>query len=415
MQRLYCAGITLSLAILLSACGGGSNVSSPATDVFFYRGDRDAVLRYLGDVLESNPVQRFSGRPRLRIGEDFAFAHYIEIGGVVNALNWILPVENEILYENQFQYRESDPNERATAEKRAGPGEILLRAIECTYCTAGYTIFREDLADPGEAAATFGVEVWIPKHYLDPEHPCDGRSGFFPCSLSKTALHELLHALGLRGHAGNDFDSVLSPDGSKWGVGRADHEGLAALYTLKNGDSVTDLGPWEVKNVIIEERYDLVLIGEGLSGQDLAFGARTRRSGQIESYLEAPLVPSPVPAELVTGRVTWEGALFGLTPDYRAVSGEARLQINLADSMGRADFTDLEIWDNAPGTPGTGTLWGGGDLGYSVSISQNSFSRTGGNEGRLYGRLIGNEHEGMGGEIQREDLVAGFGGIRLQE
>ena len=160
MQRVYCAGITLSLAILLSACGSGSNpdfmvlpnLPEPREphEATFYRGDRDTVLRYLRDVLREQPIERYTGQPRLRVGEEFTEPHIAQIREVVDELNPLLPLENQI----QF-----DPNSRVTAEDRAGAGEIFLRVTECIGCFAGDTLVLKDLAQPGEAAATFGVEI----------------------------------------------------------------------------------------------------------------------------------------------------------------------------------------------------------------------------------------------------------------
>ena len=59
-----------------------------------------------------------------------------------------------------------------------------------------------------------------------------------------------------------------------------------------------------------------------------------------------------------------------------------------------------------------GGRWGDGDLGYSVEVRGNTFTRTGGDAGVVTGAFFGPRHEGMGGVLERSDLSAGFGGKR---
>ena len=66
----------------------------------------------------------------------------------------------------------------------------------------------------------------------------------------------------------------------------------------------------------------------------------------------------------------------------------------------------------APGSSGGGTTWGDGDLGSSVRVEGNALVRTGGDEGEVTGVLLGRAHEAMGGVLERDDLSAGFGGVR---
>ena len=65
-----------------------------------------------------------------------------------------------------------------------------------------------------------------------------------------------------------------------------------------------------------------------------------------------------------------------------------------------------------PGLVGSGATWLDGDLNYKVSVRGNLFGRTGGDEGRITGVFSGASHEGMGGTLTRDDLAAGFAGMR---
>lgn len=114
------------------------------------------------------------------------------------------------------------------------------------------------------------------------------------------------------------------------------------------------------------------------------------------------------------GSATWNGALLGITSSSESVTGNARLNVDLAVLDGQLDFTNMEQWgpDAVPGAPGSGTMWGDGDLRYMISVRGNTFSQTGGDHGEVTGSFFGTGHEAMGGVLERHDLSAGFGGSR---
>ena len=56
--------------------------------------------------------------------------------------------------------------------------------------------------------------------------------------------------------------------------------------------------------------------------------------------------------------------------------------------------------------------WGDGDLAYDVLVSGNGFVATGGDEGEVNGQFYGDQHQLMGGILERTDLTAAFGGER---
>lgn len=116
----------------------------------------------------------------------------------------------------------------------------------------------------------------------------------------------------------------------------------------------------------------------------------------------------------LSGSATWTGALLGLTSSAEAVAGDAAIGVNLATMTGTADFTALEKWTarSAPGAAGTRTQWLHGDLGYTIAVPGNAFTRTGGDAGTLTGIFTGRSHEGAAGTLDRADLTAAFGASR---
>ena len=233
-------------------------------------------------------------------------------------------------------------------------------------------------------------------------------------------VHEIVHAMGFIAHP--DMASAISYDRTLTGwAGLAGHilypldrEALLAAFTrLGPGDHLPeniarDLGPWSDTSTHV--RGVLGLPG----GAEMAFGAAHRNGfAQPWAYGPAPDTDLADNAAL-SGTVRWQGRLLGLTPDTRAVAGETALAIQLSTLDGTLGFSDLEAWSAgaAPGAIGTGTIWGDGDLDYTVVVQGNTFVQTAGDEGHVTGAIFGAAHEGMAGTLDRDDLAAGFGGTR---
>ena len=135
-------------------------------------------------------------------------------------------------------------------------------------------------------------------------------------------------------------------------------------------------------------------------------GPRARRPGRISRTIGQ-----------LSGTVTWNGALLGVTPSDETVSGSTRLAIELLTLDGALDFTGLESWgiDAAPGETGRGSMWGDGDLAYSIEVRGNTFNQTGGRRRRGHRRIPGGRARGDGrgaGALRsrrgvRRDAVAG--------
>ena len=117
---------------------------------------------------------------------------------------------------------------------------------------------------------------------------------------------------------------------------------------------------------------------------------------------------------LLSGTASWSGRLLGFTPTVEVIAGTADLAMDLGTLNGQLEFANLESWapNAAPGQIGSGTIWGDGDLQYTVGVRGNTFVQNGGDEGTVTGAFFGSAHEAMGGVVERVDLTAGFGGSR---
>ena len=216
-------------------------------------------------------------------------------------------------------------------------------------------------------------------------------------------VHEFLHAMGLQGHPSReDFpdsnmaDAWFRLDGSLPAI---DAAGILALYTrlpteIEPEDlSVTSLGAWE------EETTDLT---RRLSGVD--FGVR--HGNGVTMPWTTGIEPARALADntRLAGNASWNGDLIGFTPTLDEVRGDAQVSVNLDTMNGRADFTELENKDSS--------MWGDGDLGYTITVGANYFRSTGGDVGTVNGQFYGSNHERVGGSIERADLTAAFGASR---
>ncbi|MCY3838400.1 MAG: hypothetical protein OXH09_07135 [Gammaproteobacteria bacterium] len=227
--------------------------------------------------------------------------------------------------------------------------------------------------------------------------------------------HELIHALADFGHVSPDFATILEGTGaihdSVQGGQRqplsllypVDREALRAFY----GNLAGSLGPF---NLGLWESTSWHLAGRS---PHTAFGVALRnRYVEPWAYGDRPatdLAHSPH----LAGRATWKGVLLGFGPD-QSVSGDASIAVELATLTGRADFTNLEAWNDPPlpGEAGSGMQWLDGDLGYLIAVRGNTFRETSGDAGRLTGIFVGRNHEGAAGTLERDDLVASFGAQR---
>ncbi len=199
-------------------------------------------------------------------------------------------------------------------------------------------------------------------------------------------------------------DKLVPTDDYRGIAVRTGHIRDGELGSTPESLSPESLGPWS--NTAFHLRGDII--------GGIAFGA-ARRNGLVRPWGYGPkpdmtLANNPA----LSGTATWNGALLGFTSAGRTVAGDAQISVDVATLDGRADFTGLESWavSSAPGTPGSGSQWRDGDLGYDIAVQDNAFRKTGGDVGTLTGVFVGHSHEGVVGTLESEDLSAAFGGMR---
>ncbi len=222
-------------------------------------------------------------------------------------------------------------------------------------------------------------------------------------------VHELLHALGFSGHTDPQRfpDATLNPNVPAnlppFLLSLIDREALLAAYdrfrpgTQSEQISAENLGLWDEESFHV--RGDLEV-----PGGEVSFGVAFR-NGLAQPWASGPEPPMDLTQNGgLSGSAAWSGALLGITPSGQVVIGDSSLDVDLANLDGQLDFTGMEF--------DGGGRWGDGDLGYSVEVRGNAFTRTGGDAGVVTGAFFGPRHEGMGGVLERSDLSAGFGGKR---
>lgn len=224
--------------------------------------------------------------------------------------------------------------------------------------------------------------------------------------IANVLLHELLHALG-RGHV----PEIRFPDSLMKPYGLDSAEFLVfwqldqdVLYLLHEDD---DWGPWTDVSSHVVGRIGFV------PGQQrsVVYGA-VARNGLVRPWAIASYPSEPMTQGF--GSASWRGKMLGLTPREEAVAGDVDMRVRFSSLTGNIDFTNIEKWDRfaAPGQVGTGTMWGDGDLNYTIEVVGQGFQQTGGDAGKVTGVFYKDNHQQAGGTLRRNDLAAGFGAER---
>ena len=371
--------------------------------------ERGELAEYLAeDAREAGDRLHRFGRtpPIVRVAHGTSDAHFGEVILAVQLINDSLP--------RHWQIRMSNDTVPAPRRRRIEPeiGEILvtfapqrswvLSGVRCENSVGCASLWGH------ETGEITGANVWIDHIVASERH-----------ERLATIIHELLHTLG-RGHADPyEFPySIMGEFGyenSGFILHQLDRDALFAVYDrlrwgVRPSHIYTDLGPWE-------DTSDVVLGYMRLPGRlGLAFGA-VHRNGLVQ-----PIAIGPTPPMWLTdnpvlrGSATWSGRMLGFTPQTEVVAARTDMTIRLSTLKGDISFTGMERWraGAAPGEIGTGTRWRDGDLRYPIEVTGNTFYREyhSGDVGEVAGSFYGPAHEGMGGTLRRDDLLAGFGGTR---
>lgn len=314
----------------------------------------------------------------------------------INILNDALPPE--------FQIEFGNPADGS----RYSQGSVLVRYVPATeieaICSGGAACSK---------AFIIGDRTWRSDIVIPDDIDMTKRQ-----TALTIIVHELLHALGIRGHV----DSIEFPDSIMgkfadffpnpgFTIHRIDREVLQIIYMSQHSDRYNDYGEWTDTS--------LHLVGESEDG-NVNFGvalfnglpqpwARGMAPDRILGFNPATgLIERPY---YLFGSVTWEGALLafsGISP----VVGDARLTVRMNDLDEKQDlkFSDLTFFNKLEET-GDERWFPVREIDYKVSMDVNGFYYSSDNE-HVRGVFLGPEHEGMAGTIKRTDLVGAFGGTR---
>lgn len=233
-------------------------------------------------------------------------------------------------------------------------------------------------------------------------------------------VHELLHALGIRGHVDSiEFpDSIMGTAGEyipngRHIIGKIDREILQIMYMSQRSDLYNDWDEWADTS--------FHLMGQSVD-HNMQFGVA------LFNGLPQPWARGTWPTadladnKALSGSATWEGYLAGFSGPS-PIAGAAELEVDIdalvdGDSEHELRFRNIfyvsriESRDFSDESP----LWfSTRNIDYTIQITGNYFNSVAGEgyeEGWLNGAFMGAEHEHMAGTVKRTDMVGAFGGSR---
>ena len=282
------------------------------------------------------------------------------------------------------------------------PGEIMVNletpASVGTNCGSGAV-----------ACAAYGLNA--SKLYLPDDFDTSEYS--YPRSV---IIHELLHALGIRGHV----DSIEFPDSIMGTAGefipnlghilsKIDREILQIMYMSQRTDLYNDWGEWS------DTTHHLVGRSED---EALNFGVA------LFNGLPQPWAKGVLPRtdladnRLLSGTATWSGNLLGYSGSS-PIAGDAELQVRLSTLTNPEAEQDLRFRDifflNRFESSSPDRWFPTRNIDYKVVVNGNGFNNVLGEsyeQGLVTGAFLGPRHEHMGGTVKRTDMVGAFGGSR---
>ncbi len=237
--------------------------------------------------------------------------------------------------------------------------------------------------------------------------------------VARDLVHELLHALGFYTHVPNNvYPTTYLPHvwTNQSPLGKLNDIEAASVYafytrlgvgTAPEDVTATSLGSWTQDAATFAGRITS-------SGDVTNFGV-TVHNGLIRPWMDSNRLHDSIPLsdnQSLSGTVTWDGGLVGVTPDQAYVQGLTSIDVDMGTLTGTASFTNLEFWNDMPQAVGTGTQWNTGSLEYDLSVSSMFLRSTGGDAGTVNGVFYGPDHNTVGGTLERADLTAAFGAAR---
>lgn len=427
--------LVLVLVLLLASCGGGGaggggsvsptilpTVPSEPVTEFGYSANTEGIpgARLAGflthhDATDSpysiEGLERWGSTPpvvRVVLGARPAYVR--DVQRAVEIINSALPRDFQMTF---------DPTFREAKEKKFGHanGEYFDGEITVLFADSGPG------GPGGWAQSSYGREPerYGPATDLVKAARVSVDSDETGAHRLALIIHEIGHVLGIGGDTWADIYSIypnsimtyapgqpLQPNGSAV-LYPLDRDSFLALYSVlepgMSPDEVTAaLAGWTATAYRVQDGFDF---GDG---HTLSFGAWSR-GVWAESWTDYTPSGTPLASNTtLTGSATWNGRMAGLEPDGDAVRGNVALTVVLDTLDGDVAFTDLRTWTAGvnPATA-TGVAWGSGSLSYDIEVTGASFAN---NTGEVKGGFVGPNHEGMAGTLERDDLSAGFGGVR---
>ena len=357
---------------------------------------RGRLAAFISDLVEDNGdkqarVSRFPSPPVVRVVGPATDA---ERDGAIRAVQLL----NAALPDNWKLDVEFSPDRRRPTPSMGPdvPGEIILAFYADNEWQHGDWLGYADTA--GLGAGNVGI-----RRNRDGAHVN-----------TDVILHEIVHLIANVHHV-EGFRSIMNVMSIR-GFSTIDREFLHVLLTrLEHGDNPADFGPWDSTATYIHGSNGHAAFGVAMRGTPDNRYFEPWGSGWNPDHYQGG-ASSPALNPDLSGTVAWNGTLVGFTPGENPVVGNAELRVNIPNLTGRADFTGLEQWDagTAPGSAGSGDMWGDGNLSYRLDITGNRFRDGAGSadDGRLTGAFVGFNHEGVTGTLVRDDLTAAFGATR---
>ena len=355
----------------------------------------DRLQDYERDLLQSSPLdgfRPFTIRPVLYLDTDFDEAENRDIWFAfydsLRILNDALPPEFQIFYLGSRN------------QGYAGGGEIMVNLVSPAEMTVACSAGAVACAIPGFNRAT----LYLPNDFDTSEKALS----------RKVIVHELLHALGIKGHVDSvEFpDSIMGTSGEHipnlgYIISKIDREILQIMYMSQRTDLYNDWGEWS------DTAHHLM--GQSQDG-GLQFGVA------LFNGLPQPWASGAMPDVGLAdnrglfGTATWTGSLLGFS-GTAPLAGDASLQVRLttlADPYSQHDlrFRDIAFLNRYESAdPWFSTR----NIDYKVNVWGNEFYNVRGEgleEGLVTGAFLGRNHEHMGGTVKRTDMVGAFGGSR---
>ena len=355
--------------------------------------------------LDGHGFKPFTGTPQLYLDPDLLLdaneGVLVALRSSVQLLNDALPPEFQIAFKGS----------RATLLRTQHELYVSLETADTitTTCGEGAVACAAPTAYLLNRGRTHSAILYIPDDLDTSEYT-------FP---RKLIIHELLHALGIKGHVDSvEFpDSIMGTSGEyipNLGhvISKIDREILQIMYMSQKTAIYNDWGEWS------DTAFHVM--GESKDG-DLRFGVA------LFNGLPQPWASGVEPDEdlhdntELTGTVTWSGALLGFSGPS-PIAGDAALEVDLTTVGTDGNEQDLSFEDiyfvnrfESDTTDDSDRWFHTRNIYYKVEIGGNYFENVKGDDyerGFVTGLFMGAEHEHMGGTVKRTDMIGAFGGSR---